>query len=227
MLLSGATWAVAWGREPELPLDEAAGRRFGAGLVLLPLGGLFWAASTAVSSLVWEAGADPWTQQVNPGVVLLVSGVVVLAAVGAQLARVRLPAMAVLGASLILLLPGGGLGLMLTPGGSVALVAATVALLALPEALLGAFAFSRLTGDLPSRLTPLLVAGWMACTYLGGMVPGWLTLWLSPSLVAGIFLSLALVGGVVALGLWVPLERFAFRPAALRPGDEDGEDEAL
>jgi len=202
-------WALDWNRPAEPPLNEAAARRFAASLPLLPLGAAFWMGVAASSEFLFTA-PPMWLFNVNPVVVLLSALVLFPVLLILQAAEIEIPAMPVVGLSLLLLLPG--IAILLIPGApeNTGILIASVVLLAVPEIALGAFVMSRITGDLPTRLSTMLIAGWMASAYVGNAIVSALSPLVGsvPMVIASIVICL--VAAVVAFGLWKPLDWIAF-----------------
>lgn len=216
-LLAAGVWAVDWGREPEPPIDALALRRLAAGLLLLPMGGAFWFMVTAATMLAPRDIPSP-LYSLNPVVVTACAALVALVAAGSWLVRFRLPALPPVGLALLLGPPVALLPLLSSFVPSyelgVAVYVLTTVGLALPETVLGAFAMSRLTGDLPSRLSPLLIAGWFASSWLGGYAGEHLTEWAGGPVTIGVSVVLCGLLGVVCLALWKPLDALAWGPEA-------------
>jgi len=215
-----AVFVLDWGRPPEPRFDIDTARRFAAGLMIVPLGAAFWLAASASWNLM-PPDLPSWVWQVNPAAVVVCTVLVALVAALAQAARVRVPALLTIGLALLLGVPAAGIWLVpgLPPG--VLLAGLAVVLLAIPETALGTFAMSRLTGDLPSRLTTLLIALWLSGSWMGSTAAAKLGEHVGPSeLLIG---SLAVLGvaAIGALVLWKPLDWVAYD----REDEEFGEDE--
>lgn len=233
-VLAAGVWAVDWGREPEPPLDALALRRLGAGLLLLPLGGAFWFMATA-ASMALPRDVPDLLFSLNPVVVTGCAALVALVAVGSWLARVRLPAVPLSGLALVLAAPVALLAVLglVVPSyelGVAVYVLVTIGL-ALPETVLGAFVLSRLTGDLPSRISPLLVAGWFASCWLGGFAGERLSDWAGGTVTLAVSVVLCGLTGLVGLALWKPLDGLAWGPGATEadpaPGDDGAPEDEL
>ncbi len=202
-------FALDWGRPPEPRFDVDTARRFAAGLLLVPLGAAFWLAASASWSLM-PPDQPSWVWQLNPAAVVVGTVLVALMAALAQAARVRVPALLTIGLALLLGIPAAGVWLVpgIPPGVAVATIA--IVLLAIPETALGTFAMSRLTGDLPSRLTPLLIALWLSGSWMGSTAATELGEHVSPSVLLIGSLAVLSVAAIAALALWKPLDWLAY-----------------
>jgi dipeptide/tripeptide permease len=180
----GAAWLVRRdqvAREQEAPRPAQGRVLLGAAVlaVLAFLPTLCWQRSWDLQMNVLHGleGHMSWDLffAINPSVVITVGFLLAAILGGLHVARVRLPAMALVGLGLLLL--GLGTAPLLLPGIGATLPAllASAAVLSFGEVLAIPFFTSRLVGDVHGRLAPLLVAVWIALTGGGSQLLAWLS----------------------------------------------------